>query len=628
MKMIFSSNPFAPLFWVQFFGALNDNFFKNALVFLIAFQGITLFGMGSESLVALASGVFILPYFLFSPIAGQLADKYEKSQLVRYTKILEIVVMLLASIGFALHEFSVLLGVLFLMGLQSTIFGPVKYSMIPELVKEDELIQGNALVELGTFLAILIGTIAGGLVVGLANSTWWIVLGIMGLSLVGYACSVFVKPVAVADASLKVELNPVPTMRTLWNIIGEQEAIFNSVFAISWFWFIGAGILSVLPIYCKSYLMVGEEVVTAFLAMFTLGIAIGSVLCEKMCFGRVEIGLVPLGSLGLSVFLMDLALVTPDAMVADMPLLSLAEFLDKGYSIRLLVDFFCMSVFGGVFIVPLYTLLQERSRPEVRSQVIAANNIVNALFMVLSSLALMGFYASDLSLAHIFLVFSLMNIVVAVYIYSVVPEFVLRFFTWMLSNVLFRLRVRGLENIPKEGGLILVANHITYVDWLILAGISKRPARFVMYHTFFHIPVVRYFMKQAKVIPICGAKENAKVLEDAMHTISAELAMGEVLCIFPEGQLTGDGKLSPFRPGLLKMLEKNPVPVVPIAMHNLYGSVFSRSSDGFIKRLLRSVWHRVDVDIAKPIQAQDVDMDALQAQIQAMLDGVDGHCGG
>ena len=620
VKMIFGKGRFWPLFWVQFFGALNDNFFKNALVFLITFQGITLFGMESQSLVSLASGIFILPYFIFSPISGQIADKYEKSQIVRYTKMLEIIIMIVAGIGFFIEEYSLLMVVLFLMGTQSALFGPVKYSMIPELVEEEELIQGNAYVELGTFLAILIGTIAGGLVVALPNATPWIGGGVLGLAAIGYLISLYLQPVAIANPDIKLEANPLPTMKHLWGIIREQEAIFNSVFAISWFWFIGAGILSVLPIYCKDYLFVGEEVVTAFLAMFTLGIAIGSIICEKLCYGRVEIGLVPIGSLGLSLFLADLSLVSPVWVVPDMELLSLAQFLEQPNSIRLLVDFFLMSIFGGVFIVPLYTLLQERSRAEVRSQVIAANNIVNAIFMVASSLALIGFYASDLSLSQIFLTLSLMNMVVAGYIYTVVPEFVLRFFSWILTNLLFRLRVHGLENIPKEGAVVLACNHITYVDWLILAGTCKRPARFVMYHKYFYIPILQTLMRQAKVIPICGAKEDPVILKTALDRISEALREGEVVCIFPEGQLTPDGEMCEFRQGIVRMIERDPAPVVPMAMSNMYGSAFSLAKGNKLMQMFTNPWRRVELDIEPPIPPEEFDLEAMKNRIQELLD--------
>jgi 1-acyl-sn-glycerol-3-phosphate acyltransferase len=620
VKMIFGKGRFWPLFWVQFFGALNDNFFKNALVFLITFQGITLFGMESQSLVSLASGIFILPYFIFSPISGQLADKYEKSRIVQYTKILEITIMIVASVGFFLEEYSLLMVVLFLMGTQSALFGPVKYSMIPELVEEEELIQGNAYVELGTFLAILIGTIAGGLVVALPNASPWIGGGILSFAAIGYMISLFLQPVSIANPDLKLEVNPLPTMKHLWKIIREQEAIFNSVFAISWFWFIGAGILSVLPIYCKDYLFVGEEVVTAFLAMFTLGIALGSIVCEKLCYGRVEIGLVPIGSLGLSLFLADLSLVSPVWVVPDMELLTLTQFLELPNSIRLLVDFFLMSIFGGVFIVPLYTLLQERSRAEVRSQVIAANNIVNAVFMVASSLALIGFYASDLSLSQIFLTLSLMNIAVALYIYTVVPEFVLRFFTWILTNILFRLRVHGLDNIPKEGAVVLACNHITYVDWLILAGTCKRPARFVMYHKYFYIPILQNLMRQAKVIPICSSKEDPEILKKAMNSISEALKDGEVVCIFPEGRLTPDGELSEFRPGIVRMIERDPAPVVPMAMSNMFGSAFSLAKGNKWMQLFKTPWRRVELDIEPPTSAEEFDLESMKERIQQLID--------
>ena len=266
ISMIFRNRKFWPLFWTQFLGALNDNFLKNALVVLITFKEISLLGLNTESIVALASAIFILPFVIFSPIAGQIADKYEKSQLVRYTKLFEVAVMLIAAVGFFFNLYEVLLFVLFLMGTQSTLFGPVKYSMIPDLVEEEKLVQGNAYVELGTFLAILIGTIAGGLVVSLESATNILCVGLLGLAFVGYLTSRKLPSVPVAAPELNLSYNPLPTISNLWRLLRENVAIFNSVLAISWFWFIGAGVLSLLPAYCQKYLGAGEHVVTAFLA--------------------------------------------------------------------------------------------------------------------------------------------------------------------------------------------------------------------------------------------------------------------------------------------------------------------------------------------------------------------------
>ncbi|MCB0362701.1 MAG: MFS transporter, partial [Bdellovibrionales bacterium] len=289
-------NRFSPLFWTQFFGALNDNFLKNSLVMLITFKGIKLFGFESSVLVAFAGGIFILPFFLFSTHAGQLADKYEKSFLVVVTKIWEVGIALIASVGFYLESYGILLLLLFLMGVQSTFFGPLKYSIIPDLVEKEDLTEANAYVEMGTFVSILLGTIAGGLSTNIENSTAYIITGLITVSIFGLIASRRLPKIGKGQSQLKIKLNPIPSMVDLFRNLAGQKILFQSIIAISWFWFFGAGILSILPVFGREFLRVGPDIVTAFLAMFTLGIGIGSLICNKLSFKQVEIGLVPLGA--------------------------------------------------------------------------------------------------------------------------------------------------------------------------------------------------------------------------------------------------------------------------------------------------------------------------------------------
>ncbi|MGE0528712.1 MAG: MFS transporter, partial [Bdellovibrionales bacterium] len=427
LNTIFKDRQFTSLFWTQFLGALNDNFFKNALVVMITFRGVQIGGIGTSSLVALAGAIFIFPFFLFSPLAGQLSDKFEKSKIVRYTKIWEVLIMLLGVAGFLWESFPLLLAVLFLMGVHSTFFGPVKYSILPQIVPAGKLMLANAYVELGTFLAILIGTIAGGLAASSVHATTINSVGIILFALLGLIAAWRLGPVTRGNPDLYVRYNPIPTFREMWSLLREKTAIFNSVLGISWFWFFGAGILSVLPIYCKDYLGADESVVTAFLTMFTLGIGAGSILCERLSHGRVEIGLVPFGSLGMTVFMVDLFFVIPSWLGTLEAPMTFSQFVQTPEGLRLLGDFLLTSLFGGFFIVPLYALIQERSHSASRSRVIAANNVMNAFFMVISSALVMTFYQARLTLPQMFLVFAALNAIVAVYIYTVVPEFTLRF---------------------------------------------------------------------------------------------------------------------------------------------------------------------------------------------------------
>jgi 1-acyl-sn-glycerol-3-phosphate acyltransferase len=620
IRMITSDRRFWPLFWTQFLGALNDNFLKNALVVMVTFKGFSLMGLGPSSVVALAGGIFILPFFLFSPIAGLIADKTEKSRLVRATKIWEVLIMVVGAVGFYFESLSLLLAVLFMAGMQSTLFGPVKYSMLPDLVEPKELVEANAYVETGTFLAILLGTIGGGIMISLPHGEYWIMSALLLTALVGLFTSYRVMPVKIACPELKIEFNPIPEMGRLYQIIKRSKAVFNSVLAISWFWFFGAAVLSLLPTYCKDFLGAGEQVVTCFLAMFTIGIGIGSILCEKLSFKRVELGLVPIGSLGMSIFLADLYFARPDWPINSASLLSLAEFLDTTVGPRLLVDFLLMSVFGGFFILPLYTLIQERSAPESRSRVIAANNIANSLFMVVASVFIMALHALGYGYPQIFMTLAIMNLIAAIYVYSVVPEFALRFLSWILARALYRIRCQGEENIPRSGPAVLVCNHVSYIDWLIILALVRRPVRFIMHHKFFDVPLLRYLMMQAKVIPIAGARENPQLLQDAFEKISHELRDGELVCIFPEGQITRHGEMNEFKTGIEKILERDPVPVVPMALQGLWGSFFSFGRGPAFRKLPRLRMKRVKLLIGNSIPAIGASAESLSHQVRGLLE--------
>ncbi len=590
---LFRERRFWALFWTQFLGAFNDNLFKNALVILIAYGEISLWSLDSDRLVALSTGIFILPYFLFSATAGQISDKLSKSKLMTWIKFAEIPIMVAAALGFWLQRFDLLILCLFFMGLQSTFFGPAKYSVIPELLKEDELVGGNGLVEMGTFVAILIGTLAGGILIAIPGTGPHIVaFGIIVVAVLGYFVSRLIPRTAPAAPNLKISLDPItPTLQT-WRAARGQKAVYNSILGISWFWFVGAVLLTILPKYSKDLLFGAESVVTLFLALFSLGIALGSVLCERMSHKQLELGLVPFGSIGISLFAADLWWVgNPRAGLPDPAVLyTLSEFLGQPGSIRIALDLALLAVFSGFYTVPLYTLIQERSPVELRSRVVAANNILNAFFMVVASVLLALALGEGWSIPTVLGVLALLNAAVALYIYTLIPEFLLRFVAWMVATVMYRVKVEGRDNLPRQGAAVLVANHVTFVDWLILGSVVKRPARFVMYHTYFKMPVVGFLFRGAKVIPIAPAHESKDTLEAAFDKIAAELAEGELVCIFPEGKLTKTGELEPFRTGIERIIARSPVPVVPMALQGMWGSFFSKSKErGFFRRVRSKV---------------------------------------
>jgi len=611
---------FGPLFLTQFLGAFNDNLFKNALVVLITFQSAQWTTLRPEILANLAAGLFILPFFLFSATAGQLADKYDKALLARLTKLLEVGIMIFAIAGFLLHSLVLLLGALFLLGLQSTFFGPVKYAILPQHLQETELIGGNAQIEAGTFVAILVGTLAGGLLAGAGLDPLWIALAGLGVAVVGYAASRGIPPAPAPAPQLVV--NPNPFTET-WRNIGfarQNRTVFLSILGISWFWLYGALFLAQMPAFGKNILGGSEAVVTLLLAVFTVGIGAGSLLCERMSARTVEIGLVPLGSIGLTVFGLDLALAAL-ALPVPTETLGVGALLTQPGVWRILADLLLLGLFGGFFIVPLYALVQLRSAAEQRARIIAANNILNALFMVVGAGAAAGMLGAGLSIPILFAVAAVCNAAVAIYIYGLVPEFLLRFIAWMLVHAVYRLKQRGVEHIPHEGAALIVCNHVSFVDPVILMGVSPRPIRFVMDHRIFRTPIISFVFRHSRAIPIAPAKEDPEMMERAFAEVAQALEAGELVGIFPEGVITNTGDLNPFRPGVTRILERNPVPVVPLALQGLWGSFFSRKDGPAMTRpFRRGFFSKIAVVGAPPVSPDQATPEHLQ-QIVGQLRG-------
>ena len=614
---LLKSRRFGPFFGTQFLGAFNDNLYKNALVVLLTFQATQWTAMKPELLANLAAGIFILPFFLFSATAGQLADKYDKARLARLVKVLEIVIMVVAGAGFWLHNLSILLFALFLLGLQSTLFGPVKYAILPQHLHEDELVGGNALVEAGTFVAILIGTLVGGLLAGVEGGTVWITSGCMLTAVLGYLTSRGIPEAPAPEPTLKINPNPITET---WRNIGfarENRTVFLSILGISWFWLFGALLLAQFPAYAKNVLGGTVTCVTLLLGIFTLGIGIGSLLCERLSSKQVEIGLVPFGSIGLTVFGLDLAFASPATPPASA--LSIMPFLMAEGTIRILFDLFAIGLFGGFFIVPLYALMQIRSEASHRARIIAANNIVNALFMVVGAGAAAVLLSSGLSIPALFAVAAICNAAVALYIYGLVPEFLLRFIVWLLVHSVYRLEKKDLDRIPESGPALIICNHVSYVDALVITAACHRPIRFVMDHHIFRWPILSFVFKAGRAIPIASARDDPVLLEKAFDEVSAALAAGELVGIFPEGQITSDGELCPFRPGISRILERNPVQVVPVALSGLWGSIFSRRDGPAMSALWKArPFRRIAIAAGDPVNASQALPDSLRADVLAL----------
>ena len=609
---------FAPFFATQFLGAFNDNLFKNALVVLLTFQAARWTTLRPELLANLAAGIFILPFFLFSATAGQLADKFDKAWLARLVKVLEMAIMGVAAAGFFLTSLPVLMGALFLLGCHSTLFGPVKYAILPQHLREEELVGGNALIEAGTFVAILIGTLAGGLLAGSVAHPVWIAVGGFVVALAGYLTSRGIPAAPAPAPELKVNLNP---LSETWRNIAfarENRTVFLSILGISWFWLYGALFLAQFPAYGKFVLGGGESSVTLLLATFTVGIGVGSMLCERMSGKHVEIGLVPFGSIGLTLFGLDLYFASPTGLAGAAPH-ELLALLAMPAVWRVLFDLLMLGMFGGFFIVPMYALVQLRSSPEHRARIIAANNILNALFMVVGALGAAALLGEGLSIPALFGLGALLNAAVALYIYGLVPEFLLRFIAWLLVKAVYRLRTSGLAHIPHEGAAVLVANHVSFADAVIIMGASPRPIRFVMDHRIFRTPLLGFIFRHCGAIPIASAKEDPVMLEAAFAEVGRALENGDLVGVFPEGHLTRDGELQPFRPGISRILAANPVPVVPMALSGLWGSFFSRIDGSAMQTpFRRGVFSDIALQVGAPVPPGEATPEHLQQKVLAL----------
>ncbi len=614
---LLATRRFAPFFWTQFFGAFNDNVFRNALILVIAYGAGRQAAVAGHTLVNLAAGLFILPFFLFSATAGQLADKYDKARYIRCVKGMEIVLMAGAAAAFFFNSLTVLLLLLFLMGTQSTFFGPVKYSIIPQHLTPGELVGGNAMVEMGTFVSILLGTMAGGILVGLESGRVLIGAAICTVAVMGWLASLRIPPAPSDTPDLAVRWNPLTQTLKMIRFAREVHSVFLSILGISWFWLLGMAYLTQIPNFTRDVLRSDEGVVTLLLTVFSVGIGAGSLLCEKLSGRRVELGLVPLGSIGLSLFGIDLFFAYTPQAVTD--LMGVRAFLATDGALRVLADLMLIGVFGGLYIVPLFAFVQMRTEPRLRARVIAANNIINAFFMVLSSgAAILLLGVVGLTVPQFFLVLALANIGVAVYIYTVVPEFVMRFLIWILSHTVYRVKHEHLDRIPEEGPAVLVCNHVSYVDGLLIGGAVRRPVRFVVFDPIYRMPILHFIFKTGKAIPIQSERRDPEVYHRAFEAIDAALSAGELICIFPEGHLTEDGDIDRFRPGIERIIRRNPVPVIPMALRGLWGSFFSREGGAAMRRPFKRVWSRIGLAAGEPVPPEAVSADDLRDRVLAL----------
>jgi acyl-[acyl-carrier-protein]-phospholipid O-acyltransferase/long-chain-fatty-acid--[acyl-carrier-protein] ligase len=562
---------FLPLFVTQFLGAFNDNLLKNALVMLITYRLAAETGSNAQILVTLAAGIFILPFFLFSATAGQVADKFDRATITRIIKLSEIGIMCVAIIGFYAHSTSTLLGALFLMGVHSAFFGPIKYALLPQHLRADELLSGNAYIEAGTFLAILLGTIIGGLLVLHDQGIFFISIALMLVAICGYISSRYIPSAPPLAPNLVINRNIFAETFHLLAYSRQNRIIFLCLMGISWFWLVGATFLAQFPTYAKDTLHADETVVTLFLTLFSIGIGVGSFLCNRLLKGRIQTTYVPISALAMSLFGIDLYFASQTPIIPEQGLIHAWQFMSHIGNWRLLGDLFFLSVSAGLYIVPLYALMQHHSDPAYRARIIAANNIMNALFMVSSAILIILLLSLSFSIPQIFLTISLANLAVALYICKLLPDSLYRSLARGIFTLLYRVEVKGLEHYEQAGDRVLIiANHTSFLDAALVAAYLPHKATFAVNS---HIAQKWWFKPFTHLVNTLALDPTNPL---ATKKLIEHLRADHRCMIFPEGRITVTGTLMKIYEGPGMMADKADAPLLPIRIEGPQYTPFSR----------------------------------------------------
>ncbi len=587
-----SAKGFRALLVTQFFGALNDNLFKLFITLLVV-NIVVKEGSGISHLI-LINVFFVVPYILFSALAGGLADRYSKSRLIRFFKVLEVGIMCVAMYLLTQGATYALLVVLFGMGLQSTLFSPSKYGILPEILDDSELSKGNGFLEFCTFIGIIAGTALAGLILSVfpfESSIPGLILVLFAL--VGLGVSFFVTRSEPANPQAQLNWNPFSVMNSIKEI-RQQHGLFLTVVAIAYFWSIGSLYQLNLVLYAKTAAGLDDLGVSLLLAALGVGIGCGSIVAGRVSEGQVELGLVPLGAIGLSATSILLA------FTAHMPLVSGVLLLGLGFS-------------AGFYIVPLNAFLQENSPSDRRGNFIAASNFVSFVGMLsFSYFLLLLIDHIGLTPPQVFLVCGLSAIAIAVYICTVLPEVLLRCINWILIHAVYRMEVFGKEHIPKEGGALLVCNHVSMADASILLASLGRPVRFMMYRPFYESKFVHPFAKAMGAIPVEGGGKRTET-DNALAGATQAIQDGELVGIFAEGAITRTGQLLKFKRGLERIMADADAPIIPVHLDQVWGSVFSFKHGRFFWKIPKLIPYPVTVSFGTPLPATAKSHEVRQA---------------
>lgn len=581
MMSLLKSRRFLPLFLTQFLGAFNDNLFKNALLMLVTYRMADHAPFPPQIMVSLAGGVFILPFFLFSATAGQLADKYDRAKIAQYVKIAEIGFMGLAALGFLVHSIAILMLVLFCMGLHSTFFGPVKYAILPQHLSKEELLGGNAYVEAGTFLSILLGTMLGGVLVMTDIGDIAISIAILIVAAGGYAASRFIPQAPGPAPQLVVSRDFWRETKAIIAYIQGEPGVYRAILAISWFWLVGATYLTQFPVFAKDYLGGDSSVATLLLTLFSVGIGAGSLLCNRLLKGQVQATYVPLAAIAMAAFGVDLyfaahhivapqPVATPDGGTLEV-YQTAGQFIANPRNWRVVFDLFMIAVSGGLFAVPLYALMQKRADPQYLARVIAGLNIMNALFMVASSLLTALLLALHFSLPQIFLCIALMDVLVAVYIVQLLPDALFRSVARAVLGWAYKVEVKGIENFEKAGSRVLViANHTSFLDAALIAAYLPVKVTFAVNTYVAKAWWMQPLLKIFDAYPVDPT--NPMALKGLVEVVKS----GRTGMIFPEGRITVTGSLMKVYEGPGLIADKAKAKILPIRIDGAQFTPFSR----------------------------------------------------
>jgi acyl-[acyl-carrier-protein]-phospholipid O-acyltransferase/long-chain-fatty-acid--[acyl-carrier-protein] ligase len=597
---LFKDKRFLPIFIVQFCGCLNDSILKNALIILITFKLASSLTVAPYMLVMLANVALVAPFILFASLAGQIADRYERSIVVKVIKCAEVGIILLSAYGFYLTNLAILFTSLALMGIHSTFFGPVKYSVLPDQLKKEELMSANGYIEAGTFMSILFGTMIGGFY-NFDGSL--IVMLTIVIALVGLGASFFMPLSGNANPDIKLNPNIIAESISIVKYAYSKTQVYLAILGISWFWFIGAVILAQIPLLARETLGADESVATLFLAVFSIGVGIGSFLCNKLFGNSITTKYVFISAVGISLFAVDLCFASRIAEISYEPenLKNISDFLARAHYWRILIDLFFLAVLGGLYVVPLFAVMQYFSSPAYRSRVVAANNLINAIFMAGSTAILSLLFYMGFSIPSVILVISILNFIVALHIYKLIPNTkIMPLKIWRLMfraifDCFYDVQVRGIENYKKAGKRsVIIANHLSYIDPALIGSYIPENVKFAINLTVSKEWWVRPFLKIAKTFPI---EPNNPM---AVKSLIEEVKKDKKIAIFPEGRISMTGSLMKVYEGPGMIADKADATILPIRVDGTQFTIFSK-----IRKVMKgrfTLRRKITITILPPVK--------------------------